>query len=269
MVSFVALAICILVPAATAGSVEPTCDASDPSKCMSSAAPDAAKGDVLLQSLHTKARATDVHEEEDKKASLEESEPSSQVEENFNEMQKHAQGLTERLELLLENSKSGEEDFHLDAEDEHRVHEALAMLQQAQLEIKNVRTKHAALIQSTVHSAEDESRTALLESMAHIQKLAKEAEQILSDVDEDEDEEDEQDDEALLQEGEEGEEHEDEHEEEDEEEEGGEDGEEEEDEEEEHEEHEEGEEHEDISEIQTGEGVQYEPEEDEKTIERH
>lgn len=267
MVSLVALTICVLVPTAAADSMD-TCDSSDPSKCMSTAGTEeAAQGDVLLQGGLNRAKAKDVHEDlhEPKNAALqEEEEPHSQLEANFNEVDKHAKGLTDRLEVLLEHSKEQPLEQHV----EQKVHDALALLQQARHEIYTVRGKHTSLLQSPTQ--DDKSRGALLQAMTHIQKIAREAEEVLSEIDD-------EDDVALLQEGEEDTDEEDE---EDEDEEGGEEEQEEEDgeEEEEDDEEEDGEEDEedkvhedhdaDMSEIQKGEGVQYEPEE-EKDIERH
>merc|ERR1719316_2521781 len=95
-----ALAICAF-PNSAVASVD-TCDANDPEKCTSSAGMEQAmKGDALLQAVHTKARVKDVHEE----AAVpqeKESEATSQIEENFVECEKHAQHLTERLQLTVE-----------------------------------------------------------------------------------------------------------------------------------------------------------------------
>eukprot|EP00746_Dinoflagellata_sp_MGD_P160606 gnl/MRDRNA2_/MRDRNA2_87452_c0_seq1.p1 gnl/MRDRNA2_/MRDRNA2_87452_c0~~gnl/MRDRNA2_/MRDRNA2_87452_c0_seq1.p1 ORF type:complete len:299 (-),score=111.92 gnl/MRDRNA2_/MRDRNA2_87452_c0_seq1:116-907(-) len=263
MVSIAALLLCALVPAAVADDMG-TCDASDPSKCVSKAGTEEAeKGSALLQSTHLKARATDVQED------LYE-EPRSQVEENFNEIQKHADALTSRLELLLENAKEDGEPLEQDVEE--RVHKAISLLHQSQKELKSVRGKHAALIQNPGN--DHESNEALLQAMTHIQHYAREAEEVLSEVEDDEDGEEKA---SLLQEGEEegdGEEEEDEEEEDDEE--GHEDDEEEDDDEEHDEDEEDGDEKdidenpEDMAEIQVGEGVQHpDAEEDQKTIERH
>lgn len=269
MVFIAILAICAFIPTTAVGSAD-TCDASDPSKCMSGAGTEqAAKGDALLQAVHTKARATDIHEDVHQ-------EPRSQLEANFNEVTKHAAALSDRLEMLLVHK----EEEPLEPDVEERVHTALSLLEQAQRELKTLRSKHAALIQNPGN--DHKSHGSLLESMSHIQKIATEAEDILSGVDdgaheddvhdehedededeEEEDEDDEEDPEALLQEGAEEEEDEDD------EEEDGEDDEEDEDHDDHHEEHHEEDHQEDISEVQKGSGVQYEPEEDQKSIERH
>jgi len=275
MVSCIALAICVLIPTATLADVG-TCDASDPSKCMSAAGPEklSTQGNALLQSVHTKGRAQNVHEDMmgDERAAEVAAEPNSQVEANFVEMEKHAKALADRLEIVLENPYDDQP--HLTPEAKEKVHDALDMLQQVHEQIKDVRSKHASFIQKSSTSSE-ESRGQIVESIQHIWNLAQDAEKVLAEVDGVDAGED--DEEALLQEGEEVEEEVEEEEEE------GEEGEEEDEEGEEHddeddeeheeeddeEEHGEHEEHEDFSEMQKGEGVQYEPPEEEKSIERH
>jgi len=189
MVSLIALAIVALLPAAALGN-EPTCDASNPEKCMSQGG--SAQGNSLLQSVQIKGRAADVHEEkvEGRAKDVHEEkadEQQSQLQENFDELEKHAQLLTERLQFLQEGNAHADdpavvENYRLEPELEDKVHNALAKLQQAQKEIKTIRGKHAALIQSPTQA--DETRKDLLESMKNVRKLAEEAGEVLSEVDE-------------------------------------------------------------------------------------
>jgi len=162
----------------------------------------ATQGNALLQGVHTKGRAQNVHEEvmEDQIA---ENGPKSQVEENFNEMEKHAKSLTDRLDLALENSREEPEHHGLTPEVEEKVHHALAMLQQVHQDIKDVRKEHASFLQSGATAA-DESRGKIMESIRNIWKLAQDAEEVLAEADGVDDYHDEE--EALVQEGEEHEE---------------------------------------------------------------
>jgi len=199
-----ALGICAFLNSAVASVDTGTCDANDPEKCTSSAGmPQPTKGNALLQAVHTKARVKDVHEEA-ADSQEEEREVTSQLEENFAECEKHAQMLTDRLRLTVEAHESGED--VLDAEHEQKVRSALVVLQKAEEEIKKMRSVHASFIQSSTSDGKeaDKSKSELLKKMGDVRKLAKEAEEVLSEVhseEEDGEEGDEEQDEALLQEG--------------------------------------------------------------------
>merc|ERR1719316_1098992 len=86
-----------LLPTVALG--EETCQASNLETCIPGAGREV-KGSVLLQAIHTTARvdSNDVHE--DDAASQGGSEEHSQVKESFDQLEKLAQALTERLHLL-------------------------------------------------------------------------------------------------------------------------------------------------------------------------
>lgn len=244
---------------------EETCNAQSPEKCLSDVGSEqVTQGNVLLQ---VDKKFTKSHSSTDGQGfDTDDTIDPKLIQESFSEMEKHAQAMIERLQLVQEEHSQVADK---QPEAEERVRKALAMFQQAEKEIKKARDmKHTGLIQGQAKTGV--SRASLIATMKSVRKLAKEAEGIVSQVNDaylqtnpdqallqeveesEEDEEEEEEnlqanpDEGLLQEVEESEEEEAEDE----------------------LENEDGEEEDDISEIQTGEGVQYEDDE-EKTIERH
>jgi len=176
---------------------EETCSALNPEKCSADVPQPselAVEGSSLLQVGTTRPRS--MHASEHPSGDF------SVLQGSFENMDEHAQVMIERLQRLQErNSEAAEEHDRLQPEAEKSVHEVLAMYQQVQKEIKQMRSSRTDL-------KSDAARAALKKQMMSIRALGEEAERILKDSALEESQEESWET-MLLQEGEDGEESED------------------------------------------------------------